>query len=65
MRTMLIGEVHSVVRYLFNRCYLVLKQLLKAAMHVSVSLDQLTKTAHSADDSMTFTVNFFLFCLSN
>lgn len=44
---------------ILSRCYLVLKQLLKAAMHVSVSVDRLAKTAQSTDDSMTFTASTF------
>lgn len=46
---------------ILSRCYLVLKQLLKAAMHVTVSVDRLAKIAQSTDDSMTFTVSFFSF----
>lgn len=44
---------------ILSSCYLVLKQLLKAAMHVSVSVNQLSKTAHCTDDSMTFDMNIF------
>lgn len=46
---------------ILSKLYFVLKQLLKAAMHVSVSVGRLVKTAQSTHDSMTFIVNFLFF----